>query len=217
MTGTVRKRAAIACLAISFTFSPYLTAHAQDDKATADTSQTNKGKTPPPADKSATDKQALPPLPADAHVSQTIQLDGKTLHYNIRSSRKSPCATQTEKLPATWCAPRTLFDQPDRPVTFALNGGPGASSVYLNFGAIGPKHLNFANEGESPSEIPTLTDNPGTWLGFTDLVFIDPIGTGYSRSLVPEDQTREDFYSTEPDIHYLSQVMLRTGWQKIIV
>ncbi len=62
----------------------------------------------------------------------------------------------------------------NRPVTFALNGGPGASSVYLNFGAIGPKHLKAGNEGDSPSDPPVLTDNPGTWLDFTDLVFIDP-------------------------------------------
>ena len=44
----------------------------------------------------------------------------------------------------------------DRPVTFALNGGPGASSVYLNFGAIGPKHLQVGNEGDSPSDTPVL-------------------------------------------------------------
>ena len=52
-----------------------------------------------------------------------------------------------------------------------------------------------------------LIDNPGTWLDFTDLVFIDPIGTGFSRSLVPEDQTKKLFYSTEPDIEYLSRVI----------
>ncbi|MHB1960099.1 MAG: hypothetical protein ACYCO5_13885, partial [Acidobacteriaceae bacterium] len=72
---TVRQRAAFACLAILFTISPCLTATAQDDKASADASQTDKNKTPPPADKAATDKaadkQALPPLPADAHVTQS--------------------------------------------------------------------------------------------------------------------------------------------------
>ena len=65
-----------------------------------------------------------------------------------------------------------------------MNGGPGAASVYLNFGAIGPKHIEFAEQGDSPSDPPRLTDNPGTWLPFSDLVFIDPIGTGFSRSLV---------------------------------
>ena len=73
-----------------------------------------------------------------------------------------------------------IVDAPNRPVTFAFNGGPGAASVYLNLGAIGPKRVNFGAEGQSPSDPATLTDNPGTWLDFTDLVFIDPIGTGFS-------------------------------------
>ena len=61
-------------------------------------------------------------------------------------------------------------------------------------GRIGPKHITFANEGDSPSDPATLTDNPGTWLDFTDMVFIDPIGTGFSRSLVDEAETKKLFY-----------------------
>jgi len=94
-----------------------------------------------------------------------------------------------------------------RPVTFALNGGPGAASVYLNLGAIGPKHVRFGDEGDSPSDPATLLDNPGTWLDFSDLVFIDPIGTGFSRSLVSADETKKQFYSTNNDIHYLSRII----------
>ena len=100
-----------------------------------------------------------------------------------------------------------IVDGKDRAVTFALNGGPGASSVYLNLGAIGPKRVKFGDEGDSPSDPATLTDNAGTWLGFTDLVFIDPIGTGFSRSLVPADETKKQFYTTEADIHYLSRII----------
>ena len=95
----------------------------------------------------------------------------------------------------------------NRPVTFAVNGGPGAASVYLNFGAIGPKHLKVGNEGDSPSDPPVLTDNPGTWLDFTDLVFIDPVGTGFSRAEVPEDEAKKLFFSTTPDIEYLSRII----------
>ena len=79
--------------------------------------------------------------------------------------------------------------------------------VFLNFGAIGPKHLRAGNEGDSPSDPTTLTDNPGTWLDFTDLVFIDPVGTGFSRSLLPEADTKKLFYSTTPDIEYLSRAV----------
>jgi len=69
----------------------------------------------------------------------------------------------------------------------------------------------FGDDGDSPSDPATLSDNPGTWLDFTDLVFIDPIGTGFSRSLVAADQAKREFYSTENDIHYLSRV-ISTGW-----
>ena len=55
-------------------------------------------------------------------------------------------------------------------------------------------------------QITTLMDNPGTWLDFTDLVFIDPIGTGYSRSWC-QPRTKTQFYSTEADIHYLSRII----------
>ena len=69
-----------------------------------------------------------------------------------------------------------------RPVTFVFNGGPGASSVYLHFGAIGPKRAEFGGGGEPLPPPHRLVDNDETWLRFTDLVFIDPIGTGLSRS-----------------------------------
>jgi carboxypeptidase C (cathepsin A) len=96
---------------------------------------------------------------------------------------------------------------PRRPVTFAFNGGPGAASVYLNLGAIGPKRLQFGAQGDSPSDPPNLSDNPGTWLDFTDLVFIDPVGTGFSRSLVPLDETRRRFFQVREDVAYLSRVV----------
>ena len=67
--------------------------------------------------------------------------------------------------------------------------------------------MQSGNEGDSPSDPAVLTDNHGTWLDFTDLVFIDPIGTGFSRALVPEDKAKKLFYCTEPDIEYLSRVI----------
>lgn len=200
-----RRGVASAIFTLCFAISPYFTASAQTSKSTTDTAQTERDKTA--ANKSAVaDNQALPPLPADASIAQSIVLNGKTLHYTVTVG-KLPVRNTKGKVTGEVVYTAYTVDGPDRPVTFALNGGPGCSSVYLNFGAIGPKHLNFGNQGESLSETPTLTDNPGTWLGFTDLVFIDPIGTGYSRSLVPEAEAKKEFYSTFPDIHYLSQVI----------
>jgi len=148
----------------------------------------------------------LAPLPADAHVEQTLQLAGRSLRYTAAVGTIPVYGGDNKKMADVVFTSYTM-EGADRPVTFALNGGPGASSVYLNLGAIGPKRVAFGDEGDSPSDPAALVDNPGTWLDFTDLVFIDPVGTGFSRSLVPADQTRREFYSTENDIHYLSRVV----------
>ena len=75
---------------------------------------------------------------------------------------------------------------PDRPVTFVFNGGPGASSAYLHLGALGPKRVAFADDGTAPPPPSRLVPNGESWLGFSDLVFIDPIGTGFSRLVKPD-------------------------------
>jgi len=164
---------------------------------------------PPPAAADAKDKDKTAdkeaPLPADAHVAQSIQLAGKPLAYTVTVGAL-PVNENGKKIGEVVLTAYTVDGQ-DRPVTFALNGGPGAASVYLNFGAIGPKHLEFGVEGDSPSDPAKLTDNPGTWLDFSDLVFIDPIGTGYSRSLTSVDDAKKQFYSVDADIHYLSRII----------
>ena len=120
----------------------------------------------PAADAAASSGFHLPPFPADAHVTQTAAVGGRTLKYTVTVGS---LPVRDEKGTVTGEVVFTAYtmDGKDRPVTFALNGGPGASSVYLNFGAIGPKKVNFGVEGDSPSEPATLHDNPGTWLGFT--------------------------------------------------
>src|SRR5580658_10653072 len=160
-------------------------------------------------DKSAKDDEIkLPPFPADKTVAQNIVLDGHPLKYEATVG-SLPVLDEKGKTIASVMFTAYTVPGAHRPVTFALNGGPGASSVYLNLGAIGPKHIAFANEGDSPSDPATLTDNPGTWLDFTDLVFIDPIGTGFSRSLVDEAETKKLFYAPTPDIEYLSLVIYK--------
>ncbi len=145
-------------------------------------------------------------LPADAHVAQTMELDGKTLKYTATVG-KLPVKNAEGKTAGEVVFTSYVMDGANRPVTFAFNGGPGAASVYLNLGAIGPKRVNFGAEGQSPSDPATLMDNPGTWLDFTDLVFIDPIGTGFSQSLVGEAETKKMFYGPDQDIEYLSRIV----------
>jgi carboxypeptidase C (cathepsin A) len=74
-----------------------------------------------------------------------------------------------------------------RPVAFVFNGGPGASSAYLHMGAVGPQRVSFPADGTLPTLPPQLVQNESSWLAFTDLVFVDPVGTGFSRIIESED------------------------------
>ncbi|MBS0488059.1 MAG: peptidase S10 [Proteobacteria bacterium] len=159
-----------------------------------------------PADAAEKSEFNLPPLPKDAHVAQSVTVEGRTLKYTATVGSLPVRDAKGKKIAEVVFTAYTMEGK-DRPVTFALNGGPGASSVYLNFGAIGPKKVKFGEAGDNPSDPATLLDNPGTWLGFTDLVFIDPVGTGFSRALVDDKQATTDFYSTNSDIHYLSRII----------
>jgi carboxypeptidase C (cathepsin A) len=76
-----------------------------------------------------------------------------------------------------------------RPVTFVFNGGPGASSAYLQMGAVGPLRVAFPADGTLPQMPPRLVPNEESWLAFTDLVFVDPVGTGFSR--IVEDDSKD--------------------------
>ena len=155
------------------------------------------------------------PLPADKSIPQTVTVNGKTIHYTatvgtVALKAKDGKSTGEVVYTAYTVDPSTQpAGAPHRPVTFAFNGGPGASSVYLNMGAVGPKHIAFANQGDSASDPAILTDNPGTWLDFTDLVFLDPIGTGFSRSLVDEAESKKLFYAPTADVEYLSLVIYK--------
>jgi carboxypeptidase C (cathepsin A) len=89
-------------------------------------------------------------------------------------------------------------DTAKRPITFVFNGGPGSSSVWLHMGALGPKRVEMGPEGEQPPPPYHLVDNDDTALTFTDLVFIDPVSTGFSRPAPGEDP--KQFHGLEGDL-----------------
>ena len=153
-------------------------------------------------------KIELPPMSPDKSVQQSISLDGRAVRYTATVGHidvhDSKGKTIGQVVYTAYTVPSRVYA---RPVTFAFNGGPGASSVFLNMGAIGPKRVNFGVQGDSPSDPAVLHDNPNSWLGFTDMVFIDPIGTGFSRSLEDADATKKDFFDSKTDIEYLSRVV----------
>ncbi len=84
----------------------------------------------------------------------------------------------------------------NRPLTFVFNGGPGAASAFLHLGLVGPRILDLGPNGRDAATV-LLRDNPDTWLSFTDLVLIDPIGTGWSRTVKPDDG--KQFWSIRSD------------------
>lgn len=94
-------------------------------------------------------------------------------------------------------------DRSGRPLTFVFNGGPGSSSVWLHLGAIGPRRVVMEPKGWMPSPPYRLVDNEHTWLDQTDLVFVDPVGTGFSRAA--KKDLREKFWSFQGDLDSVGQ------------
>ena len=86
----------------------------------------------------------------------------------------------------------------ERPLTFAFNGGPGSASVWVHLGGLGPQRVYLNPDGSLPPPPYRLLPNEHTWLSDTDLVFIDPVGTGYSRA--KNDETAKKYYDVDGDI-----------------
>jgi carboxypeptidase C (cathepsin A) len=91
----------------------------------------------------------------------------------------------------------------NRPITFCFNGGPGSSSVWLHLGILGPKRVDMDEEGKIAKQPYHLIDNPYTLLETTDLVFIDPVSTGFSRAVPGEDA--KQFHGVEKDIQSVAE------------
>jgi carboxypeptidase C (cathepsin A) len=96
-----------------------------------------------------------------------------------------------------------VTDLSTRPVTFAFNGGPGSSSVWLHLGALGPKRVLVSAEGEPLPPPYRLVDNEFTILDQTDLVFIDPVTTGYSRPA--PGQSGKQFHGVQEDVQSVGE------------
>ncbi len=148
---------------------------------------------PPVAEKEAPEEK-----PVVTHHQMTV--GGKPLHYTATVGMMPIKNEQTNKVEAHMFYVAYTLDNPPagRPLTFAFNGGPGSSSVWLHMGAIGPKRVKMLPEGGMPAPPYQIEDNQYTWLDATDLVFIDPVGTGYSRALTPE--LGKKFWGLQGDI-----------------
>ncbi|WP_348934028.1 peptidase S10 [Aquabacter sp. CN5-332] len=157
-------------------------------------------------------------LPPDSVTRHELVLAGRTLRYTATAGALPVRDREGRPLAEIAYVAYVLEREPgtsatSRPVTFAFNGGPGAASAYLNLGVMGPKRLPVGRQGDTPSSPPVLVDNAETWLDFTDLVFIDPVGTGYSRFTSGGDETRNLLWSVEGDYKSLSRFV--ANWLRL--
>jgi carboxypeptidase C (cathepsin A) len=147
------------------------------------------------ADESKKDERAAAKAdyepPAGAETTATWTAGGASIEYT--ASAKWIVLRKKEKPAAEISSVSYVAHQDgDRPVTFVFNGGPGASSAYLHMGAVGPLRVAFPADGTLPQMPPRLVPNEESWLAFTDLVFVDPVGTGFSRVVEDDSKDGED-------------------------
>jgi carboxypeptidase C (cathepsin A) len=151
----------------------------------------------PPAH--ADDKPAQ--LPPKVETRHTITLDGKSLGYRAIAETFA-LTDQKGDTTASVYTIAYVADAPagtQRPVAFVFNGGPGAASVFLHLGALGPRILETPGDGSLPNPPYKLVDNPNSWLAFTDLVFVDPVGTGFSHGEEKKGDDKDGGHGGNPD------------------
>jgi carboxypeptidase C (cathepsin A) len=150
-------------------------------------------------------------LPPDSTTKQTLALPGRTLDFTATagSIRLFDDKGEPQADIAYTAYQLDGADARTRPVTFLFNGGPGAASAYLQLGNCGPWRLGIDAEAAIPSASPELEPNAETWLDFTDLVFIDPVGTGYSRFVATGEDARKTFFSVNGDVSALAVTIRR--------
>ncbi len=154
------------------------------------------------------DRPAAKRLPGDATTDHTLALADRTLRFRATAGfiPLFDAESGAEQAEIAYIAyVKSDADPSARPVTFVFNGGPGAASGYLQLGAVGPWRLPL--EKATPSSPPSVFPNADTWLDFTDLVFIDPVGTGYSRFISSNDGVRRHFWSVDGDADVLAVVV----------
>jgi carboxypeptidase C (cathepsin A) len=153
------------------------------------------------ADDVAEKKPEVPETPP-VETQHEITVDGTVLTYTATAGiiplRDEEKDENTARIFFTAYTLNDVGDTSARPLVFVFNGGPGSSSAWLHLGAIGPQRVKMQDEGWMPAPPFRLEDNQHTWLGLADLVFIDPVGTGYSRAT--NSDKKKDFWSLENDL-----------------
>src|ERR1700722_3346220 len=145
-------------------------------------------------------------LPADAISEHSIDTPNGKLNYTATAGTFSLFDQSGERSAAVFYTAYVVktANPATRPVTFVFNGGPGAASAFPNLGLVGPRLAEFGLGGHDGSNV-RMVDNPDTWLAFTDLVLIDPVGTGWSRPAKPDGGSA--FWGVRADAESVAKVI----------
>lgn len=152
---------------------------------------------------------ATPPEKEEPPVERkhSIRVGSRTLNYTtttgflpIRNERTGDVEAKIFYMAYTLDGAR---ETKDRPLMFSFNGGPGSASVWLHLGTLGPRRVKMLDDGMMPPPPYELVDNDQTWLPETDMVFIDPVGTGFSRATKPEFASK--FFGVRGDIESIGE------------
>ncbi len=155
-------------------------------------------------------KGVLRLLPADAVTEHAIDTGHAKLAYTATAGTLAFYDQSGERSAAVFYTAYVAKDSTNknlganRPLTFVFNGGPGAASAFLHLGLVGPRILDFGPDGRDAARS-ELRDNPDTWLSFTDLVLVDPIGTGWSRAAKADDA--KHFWSIRSDADAMAKAI----------
>ena len=167
-----------------------------------------KGRASTPGSEAAAEQHRLPP---DSTTKQTLALPGRTLAFTATAGSIRLFDDRGAPQADIACTSYLLdgADRHTRPVTFLFNGGPGASSAWLQLGDAGPWRLPIDKDAANASASPDLVPNAETWLDFSDLVFIDPVGTGYSRFVATGEDVRKRLFSVDGDVNSMALTIRR--------
>jgi len=174
---------------------------AERDRSDSDASRhrpTESAKSPGPG--------VLELLPPDSVTEHNLSVGDQKIAYTATAGTLNLLGQNGERSAGIFYTAYVVAKGPTgaRPLTFVFNGGPGAASAFLHLGLVGPKVLNFGPDGRDGANA-KLVDNPDSWLRFTDLVLIDPVGTGWSRPAKADGAS--NFYGVRQDAQAIAKAI----------
>ncbi|MDZ4286932.1 MAG: peptidase S10 [Prosthecobacter sp.] len=179
----------------------------KDDKVAVKDKPKEEAKSKPDEKSKASDKAKDEKKPKKSETKHSVTIDGQKIEYTATAGlmplKDKEGKTTTAQIFYIAYTKDVGSEAAKRPLTFAFNGGPGSSSVWMHMGLLGPKRVKLQDDGFAVPPPYEFIDNEYSLLDETDLVFIDPVGTGYSRSEKPEDGKK--FWGVKEDAESVAE------------